>query len=194
MMVDADDWSDDEEEEEIDSSSQSGNGFEEIQDDELLALANEISDSSDVADEDDDELPAKHFRSCPIKTSGKATSEASKYSVCSMATCGCKQSNEDDGCCDICRFYFECRCNYCGYARGQEGNEKYLSARNNVIKKVALEENKVKKWRRDEKAEYMRTQVELCIIDHSNPKRFRFAWKVGHVNDSVNCCYQGFLR
>ena len=155
-------------------------------------IANQINDDdnafSNIYDDDyetDDNtssFTSGASSSASVQTSSSATTNRRK--CCPHQLCQCSLWEKDRGCCDACRFYYDCKCFDCGKVSSSENEEVRLL----VKKNLKDEANRYVSYNYS----YIKGQIERCSLNTNNSSYWSFDWKIGRLDYAVKCCSKAF--
>jgi len=120
------------------------------------------------------------------------------HSKCDTNPCQCNKKVTREGCCDVCRLYFECQCGDCMFTNGHESAHLNAQGASDNKRAILLSESKnfAEVCRKGDQARlgYIYDRRKETVISQSENGREIHDWRVGRLSAYVLSCGNAFVR
>ena len=161
-------------------------GFEIDEQDEIT----EAHELRDVPDDDSDDNMSS--LTCGITSSSSQSSNLDSTSrrklSCPHKICNCSLWVKGSGCCNVCRFFYDCQCYDCGKASSSDKDGE----KDSIIEKLRIELERYQTKERCYDFAYIKGQIERCYTNTTNSSYWQYDWRIGRLDDAVKCCSKAF--
>jgi len=124
------------------------------------------------------------------------SSRNNNYTSCDQSDCKCKQRIKDQGCCSVCRIYYECGCGDCKFIAGKESmDDRLLHAKDEIKSILNTEAIKIQEMPVTRRKGYIYDRRKETVESVDTSGREYHNWRVGEkFHAHVSSCGKAFTR